>query len=405
MNHNVFIHIYIFTILLLMLSSMNAYFLWEVPLFFLEILSIIAGFLMISLCRIKTNYKMIFFISLIPLLILTILKMNFSYFISQFLTYVIIIQILSLPYSYKSRMLKFCGVSFSVILGISLLAWISHLFFIEIPSSFSTNFHNQYFFENHLLFLRLNSMTGYMRFISVFLEPGHVSMICVFFLYAFSYDFKKWYVWILFLSILFSLSLAGYILVIIGYLLNSLNNKLNEAIKRNIVFVFFIIGIFGCFLYFSTKDNILNERIFLRLELDEEKGIVGNNRVDDNTNQIFKSFIGTSDVWLGYSINRFSESVKSNNIFGSGYKRYFLQHGILGTLACFLLYFLLSIKSVNKRQMILFLLLYVIAFIQRAYPFWMAWMLPFLCLQKHYSIGINKRHIYNNISCINNVEK
>jgi hypothetical protein len=281
----------------------------------------------------------------------------------------------------------------SYIFGISLFAWIVNLFIFELPTLGIIDFRNSYYFENHLLFLRLTNFTGYYRFVSVFLEPGHVSMFAVFFLFAQKYDFKRWCSWVLLLTILFSLSLAGYVLLVIGFLLNLIIHKKAVA-KKVVLFSLLLIGGYLMAGYWGGSENIVDEKIILRLESDEDTGIVGNNRTNDHTNQIFSNFMKTSDCLLGYSLSEYQEREHRGDIQGAGYKIFIFRNGVIGILACFFFYLVLAYKSENRNFMMLFLLLFVVSFIQRAYPYWMAWMLPFLCAQCPRNIVSPKKYKY-----------
>lgn len=361
------------------LSSMNAYFLWFIPSVFISLACVIC-FFFINLLGHKPNYKIYYFWSIIPLLLLAILKLNIIYILSQVILFVIILQILSLPLKYKQNILIYCGKALSFILAISLAAWIINLFIFELPVFGMINYRNEYFFENHILFLRLTNITGYFRFASIFLEPGHLSMFCSFFLFAFHYNFRKWYNWVLVLSILFSLSLAGYILLVIGFFLNLISQK-KAILGKTIIILLFLAGGYGVIYYNLGEENIVYEKIFMRLQYDEDEGIAGNNRTDMYTDSNYQKFLKSSNCWLGYSLDEYNNKEESEFIHGAGYKMYIFRNGILGVIACLFFYSFLAYKSENRRYMLLFVVLFSIAFLQRSYPFWIAWILPFLCVQ------------------------
>lgn len=370
--------LYEVSVLLLMLSSMNAYFLWGIPSYLLFPFSIFLG-LFIGGSGINTKIKPIHLVCVLPLLLLAFLKFNLIYFITQLFVLVTIIQILSLPYELRTHILLFCSKALSIIVGISLVFWVIHLFFIEIPTISLLSYDDYYYFENHLFFLRLTNVTGYYRFTSVFLEPGHLAMFSAFFLYALQFNFKKWYVWVLILTVLFSLSLAGYILLVIGFVVLSINAKKTLVLKSVFLFATLLLSGYVLVRHYMGEDNIVYKTIILRLEADDEKGIVGNNRTNDYTNANFDNFLGSNNIWLGYSLDEYKKNENAGNLGGAGYKIYLFRNGIIGVFACFFFYFYLAYKSDNRRYMMLFLILFAIAFLQRAYPFWIAWLLPFLC--------------------------
>lgn len=369
--------LYKVTVFIAVLSSMNAYLLWGVPSVVITFLCVLMGFLP-YVGGVKPIYKNYYVLCFVPILVLAVLKFNIVYFLSQLFLCISILQILALPSNYKRNLLNFNGFSLASILLISLVAWVVNLFVVETPVYDLIDYRNTYFFENHILFLRLTNITGYYRFISIFIEPGHLSMFCVFFLYAMNFDFKKWYTWVFLLSILFSLSLAGYILLVVGFLLNSIQRN-SAIVKRLAFFLFLLVGGYWLVVHYGGEDNIVYEKIFLRMEADDETVIAGNNRTDSYTNDIFTRFVHTNDVWTGYGLQDYQQKEDNGTIQGAGYKMYIFRNGIIGVFACFFFYFYLAYKSDNRRYMMLFLILFAIAFLQRAYPFWIAWLLPFLC--------------------------
>lgn len=372
---------------------MKAYFLWEIPYIILTILSIGIGFGIGT--KIKMNTALI---AVSPLILLALLKLNLTYFISQLLSFIVIVQLLNLQYNRKLEILHFCIYSLSIILSISLFFWIINLFIVNIPAISQIDYNEQYIFENHIVFLRLVNFTGYYRFISVFIEPGHLAMFSSFFLYASGFNMKSWYTWVFVLSILFSLSLAGYILLVLVYLFSLINQK-KAAIKSSFIFSFFLLGGYLALLQ-SGGDEILNEKIMMRLESDEESGIAGNNRTTLYTDATYDKFILTDNRWLGYSLNECQIKERSGALQGAGYKIFLMRNGLIGVAFCLFFYLILAYKSTNRKFMMLFLLLFVVSFIQRAYPYWMAWMLPFLCTQCPRNIVSPKKLKYENQGAI-----
>ena len=374
-----FYFLYKSTCLLMILSSMSAWFLWDIHIGLLYFFSILIWILYYSSMRNKqeVHFRSYSLLAVSCLFFVDLVKAENIIPIKTTLLCVVIIQFLSFPDYKRKEILKFCGMGFAIILLISLvgflLSWV-----ISIPS-FGYLYYENYVYENYLFFLKLASVLRSVRFTSVFLEPGHVGMICAFFLYAFNYEIKKWYVLVYLASLLCTLSLAGYLLLIIGFVLYCVNNKDSGIFK----WVFLCILLFGggyvVALSYNGGNNLVNSMIIERLEYDEELGVAGNNRADDATRSRFQSFIKSNDVWFGYPLDQYERLRNSDAIHGAGYMIYMFSSGIYGVTLVFLFYFIMARKSNNKKYMLFMLLLYAICFVQRAYPLWVAWLLPFIC--------------------------
>lgn len=336
------------------------------------------------------NYRKLTSESLILLLLLIciydILLDGFPY-ISNLFPYILGVIIFHLKDEIKQTILHFSTKALSLIIGISLILYISWLFIgfsplgvVDVPDAYDI-------IDNYFFFL-LPSVYLIPRFSGPFIEPGHLGTVCVFFLYANNFQFKKNpYLWSLFIAILLSLSLAGYILLICAILL-----KLRLKITTIILCAFFTFSTY----YIITEewnkgDNPVNIMLINRLEFDESKGIVGNNRVSESTDDYWKKFSRMEDVCFGIGTNAFNALADREIIGGTGYKMYFIQYGAIKVCLLFLYYFTIAISCQNKRFALCFLLLVILSFIQRSYPQWIALLLPFIC-------GMNKYNFVNNIS-------
>ena len=82
------------------------------------------------------------------------------------------------------------------------------------------------------------SLREFFRFSGPFAECGHMSMICAFLLYANRFNLQQWYNIVFFISVLFSLSLAGYVLLGLGLLLYSM--KLVIVLRTSILLMMII---------------------------------------------------------------------------------------------------------------------------------------------------------------------
>jgi hypothetical protein len=267
-----------------------------------------------------------------------------------------------------------------VIYLILLVVDIPHLGAIAPPERDNQASYGEYL--NYLFYVRRNyklSMFNFIRFNGPFIEPGHLGMISAFLLYANKYNFKKIEVWIIFVALLLSFSLAGYLLLLAGYMLTAVYN-----IKRIIISVI----ILSSSIYIITKyyeDNPFTELIINKFNDSTSENYV-DVRFSDDTNYFFTKYLKRGKLIFG-----------TKEIFpqGAGYKTYILHYGIIGVILVFWFYFLVTCFAVEKRYAYCFLLLISLAFMQRTYPMWCAWFLPFITgISSNDIVKKKKRKLY-----------
>lgn len=264
-------------------------------------------------------------------------------------------------------------------------------FVVQLPSFGMVNHYIYEPYINYLIYIKSTSILQELRFNGFFFEPGHCAVIGAILLFANRYKFRNnRYLIPIFISILFSLSLAGYLLIFLGLLLLNITKI---KIILSIAMVIFLGYIFVAFIW-EDGENPVNELIVARLEYSERDGIKGNNRVYKDTDRVFKNAIETNQIWTGLGMNRFNE-LFNRTIAGSGYKIFLLQYGIIGMLLVFFMYYSYSLTAINENRKFaaLFLLFMGIIFLQRCYPFWFSWQMPFICSMVTGSNFINNNKV------------
>ena len=196
------------------------------------------------------------------------------------LNFIIVICIVFLGKEDKRRLLDFITRITSIILAISLVAWILFLVNVPLPHSaemmHDDNFHsyiNYYFF-----LLTPREVFVLPRFLSVFKEPGHLASICVLLILANIKNTKekRFDIIILSIALILSFSLAGWVVMGMVLLL------LSYVKGKKIINIMGVLALFAAlfFITASNEDSVVNEYIYNRLEYDESSGIVGNNRTN-----------------------------------------------------------------------------------------------------------------------------
>lgn len=377
-------YLFFFALLLLFYDSMYAYFLWNIKTDYITIFAFLAGILYHMSCRqVVLNRKKYLVASLFFLVsMLYAESINSGIVLLRLLKTAVLYMVLTVSNDRKKELLQIVTISFSVIMGVSLVAFFLGMI-VNLPSFGSLSFNDgQYEFTNYLLYIKPYSVLDIYRFNSIFLEPGHVAMIAAYLLFANDYDFKhNKYLIPIFVSVVVSLSLAGYVLVVAGYVLSLFQkSKKRGRLQKLFYFALLLLSVHYLASVDNGGSNVLNDTIFSRLQYDSEKGIVGNNRTTAVADVYFEEALKSGEIITGYGRKEYNEIVNSEEFFGgAGYKIYMLKNGIIGTILVFMFYLFVAEAGPNKKKLRLMLLLYSFSFLQRAYPEWWAWILPFVC--------------------------
>lgn len=353
---------------------------------FRSIFNLIAAFLIIL------SYKRIFnrITNATFLIFLTALIISDSIFLDGLKTtlavsssYILGTLMFCMKDNYKASLLQDTTKWLSYILAPGIVVYVLWIIFqfpgfgvLSKPYGYSDHY-------NYIFFIRPVAFMLVPRFSGPFMEPGHLGMIGVFFLYANRFDFKhKKHLWILLISVLLSLSLAGYVLLFFAILFDS-----KVSLKRllSCSFIFLILYVFVTEIW-NNGDNPINSTIFERLEYDEEKGISGNNRNFNYTEIYFSKMCDDMSIVWGIGFDGFMKGMDEGKIGGAGLMVFLMQYGIIGTLLVIAYYLSIAMSGFDKKFAIGFFGLIIICFLQRAYPTWIAWLLPYIS-----SISLSKR--------------
>ena len=229
------------------------------------------------------------------------------------------------------------------------------------------------------------------RFNGPFIVPGHQAMISCFLLFANRMDFKRvpW-LWAILAAVLTSLSLAGYILVLVALALLKLRNFSTTMMISAVVAMAYL---FVTQLW-NEGQNPVNEMVLSRLEYDKNTGIKGNNRTLRTTDKYFTRCVEDGTIWLGVE----NAKNKGNKISGAGYKIYLLNNGLLMFLLMIGFYILLINPKSNKRYAISFIVFVLLCFLQRGYLSWYSWLLS-------YTVGIGATRMINPYKKMQRIER
>ena len=304
-----------------------------------------------------------------------------------------VLWILSIPDSDKKDLLTYIVKWFGLLMLASLIVYVL-TFFVSLPSLgiIQTDYGNEsvsgYDAINYLVYIK-PILTPFnidvVRFNGPFIEPGDIGCVASFILMATQFKFKQYkYLWAILVANLVSLSLAGYVLTIVGFLFSLINRKHMSLFKKFIILLL-LGGLFFTVRNSAGSDNIFYANIFSRLEFDNEKVITGNNRSSSTMDMYYEKMLhDPSTFYWGYS----SETVAmiKEDSPGAGFVSLMLSVGLIGFLLVCSPYFIFAITSKTKTYSILFFILFLLFMSQRSEAFWTAYILSYV-----FGIVINER--------------
>ncbi|QCR20979.1 hypothetical protein [Pontibacter sp. SGAir0037] len=352
------------------LKSLSAWFTWEAN----SLISIL--YIFVTLIYVLAFKEELYFKKnalVILMYVFSIISLGYGSNISKILGLVPIVIFIATSRKFKVDTLKFITRGWLYILIPSLLLFLCS-FLMQLPNLGQIEHPNWdvYNYTNYIFFIKGQFYD--IRFNSIFLEPGHLGMVLSFFLYAYRFDFSRWEVWGMLVIEFFTFSLAGYVLVAIGYTLALVSQN-----KSFFKFVFSVLLFFGsiyiCAISYNGGDNLLNQYIISRLEFDEEKGLAGNNRFTSDADDYVNSMLSNGKIWWGLP-----EYYYKDDNLGAGWKVFLIRYGAFSMIIFISFYFIAARKnSIDKKYNMLFLVLLFAAFLQRSYPWWESWIIPFFC--------------------------
>lgn len=365
------------------IKSMNFYWFWYINsgFFYLSI------FIIILICLRYYPYifyrspkKLLLFISLFflgEIYAYDATESSFK-FVSCFIYAIIISKLLFLKDTYKQSILLYFTKYLALIIVISFPLYLIILAVGFIPSFGKITYEGAasiYNYYNYGILLMNNFY--YYRFHAVFCEPGHLGMVIALLLYAnkFKFDNKNKYTVILLIGLIFTFSLAAYVLCVLGFLLTKFQKKIS------ILHVFTLSLISFLFIHiaqsYNNGKNLINELILERLEFDEERGISGNNRVNYGA-QI--SFLTLTPNELLHGIGK--ENTEDLGASGPGFQVFIMRYGAISYLIIFLFYLFSGLSTDNKKEVFGYIFLFYLLLLQRSYPYWMAFTFIYIAITR-----------------------
>ena len=372
------VYIYSSVIFLMMCASYSLSFTWNIHIAIWDFLAVIVSIvLFINIPKPINEIKRT--IGLISVLLLNYFYNIFTSinpigaFFLSFMVAICSALVIWSPLSVKQRLFDISSLFTTIILSISLFGWFLYLLGYPLPSEPVTDFDDGFhtYINYHFFLIQDQIFFDFLpRFGSVFLEPGQMSSICVILLLAnILLKGRKIDMVIMSISIFLSFSLAGWLVLIIC-LLVMLFMKIRNKVLLVVSFAL-IIGFFAFVVEYISEDSLIGHYIVERLEYDEENGISGNNRTNDDFDYRYERFLKTDGVYFG--INK--QLAEGNNwtIGNAGVKRVIVQYGYVGLFLVLSLVFVLFYHYKSRDGFILFLGYFILGAIRTFWtcPYWL----------------------------------
>ena len=226
-------------------------------------------------------------------------------------------------------------------------------------------FSNYYFFliDDRQLFAFIP------RFQSVFPEPSHLGSVCAVLLLAQRGLWRRWWNVVLLVALFISFSLGAYVYLVAIIFLNLWTKGRRIMINLALVAALIASVVIGSF-YYNDGDNLVNNLIVLRMEV-EDGEMAGNNRTSEDFDADFDNFMQSSDILFGRD---------RQEMFGdSGYKVFIYDNGFVGLLLIIAFFFIAYNPSTNRRAKISAWIVAAMIFGVDAFVLWYGRYLPLYC--------------------------
>ncbi len=366
------------SIFLFALQSLRPWFFWDsVVVYCIEAFALIMSCLLLHQSnvtwRIVSKYNFITFVILyFFLLYLNDLHSILGYIYISAKSFVYLVLLVYTSNSYKSDIWQFIMKWFSVLLGISIIAWIAYL--LGVRWSYTLAEYGNYNFHNYGFFLFDVGGRGLnIRFSSIILEPGHLGTVLPLILFLNNYDFRKVYNILFLIAILFTLSLSGYVLLVVGYIFKALTNSTSKLFAVSFCVILLAL-LFVVAPNYNGGNNIVNQKISSRIDIKNNV----EERSTSSMDLMYREVMNSDKIFFGLG-NDYINRMTGGSAGNAGYRPFIVAHGMIGAVLTILLYCYYPATQRFKFKSLMFSMLYILSLMQRAYPWWDFFLMILLC--------------------------
>lgn len=262
----------------------------------------------------------------------------------------------------------------SVILIISIIFYILFLVGINLPHSTLdvTTATRTITFDNYYVFIQQYEIFGLTRFYSIFLEPGYLTLGIAPLLYIKRYNLKDRSTLILFVAQLLSFSLAGYIVLICGFVYTIFCGKERLKLKKSVISIT-ILTLSLLSAYNFLGEDYFEQTIFRRIQF-VNGTLSGDDRSSNYLDYEYEKLISSDDKWTGtyFDVNKSEKGV-------AGFKLFTVENGIIGVFLVIILYLSLISFRIRFNYSTGLIILLLLLLYQNAYPWASCVLYPAIC--------------------------
>lgn len=373
----------LFVLFVIMIYSMKPWVFWNNSIALLYVFIILFIFLRFPLLslKLKREQLIVCFFCLIMYGVLDLFHLHRWVFFVQYLFrhILFVVCIILFTEKEKKKLVDLFTFLYSVIILVTMIFYIVYLFDVDLPYSIIKYEPNTGYptFRNYTFLIVCNKIEFFSRFQSVFLEPGHLGMVSSILLYVNKYDLKKKRNLIVLLSSILSFSLASYVLLVFGFVVNYILNNDNRVKRffKALLFLSFVMAT-SIYLYVYDSDSVFSRLIVARLDYRENIDIKRNYRTTLSFDSYYdERFYKVENCLLGIGIDEFTKKFEWGN---SSYKTFIVTYGVLG-LVVLILFYLAFVYLYMSSFLIGLFLIYLVSFLQRPYALWEVEICLFIC--------------------------
>lgn len=389
------IYLYVFCILVLVLSGVYAWPCLEIPDYayiFIYFITFISGFIVSGRIKRITNGTKFFVLVLLIGCVILAKGINGT-IIKSILFGLTILQILTCNKHLVNNVLKLLNKIFFAIISVSTGLFILQTLGLPMPSLGVIKYY-QYILDNHVFFVS-NLDNPSIRFHGFCVEPGYFALLLSCLICINEYKINKYNI-VYIIALLLTLSLGGLFITSFGWFLHyTLSKSLDTItiIRKSFLFVF--IGIIAVFLLSHLGGGIgeaFTDNILGRLAFDSEKGFVGNNRMNERFDLFWYSFLLSDQVLWGMGSVEYFSSIEGLDLDAASYRVFVMQYGVIYTVLFLVAVFVLCKSIGNKKYILPVVSLYLMDFLQHGTPFQGVFLIVFILMSRYQNVSIGLKN-------------
>lgn len=374
-----------YAIFFLFVSSMYPWFLWKIPTVVITVVVAMVAVLSMNKFKLsKSSNNTRFCVAISIMLLWMAIKYNLFGVITTLVSIYLVYVLCNLNDSFKKELLRFITNGFAIILAISIPFYLLNFVGLPLPHSKIVFEDLGAGLENYYLFLKMGDG---LRFQSIFLEPGHMTMGIAPLLFLNRYNIRDKAVLVLVIAQLMSMSIAGIIVMTVGLLFTELLRPSFVDKIKGAFTVLIAFGILVTIAYVFYGEEIIQTLILDRLQI-KDGGLAGYNRTTLDVDELYYRVLASSNKWTGIDW----DPLKYGS--ASGYRVYIITNGIIGAILAVFSYLMPWITR-KKAAMLFFSIILLLLLLQNGYPQWWCMLISLVLGPAYYNYQqvsvVNKR--------------